>query len=489
MIAVEEAYIGSLRRRRSRVLRLANVVTGSDVFRSRTSVPSELRTREWDAVNVWIRERAFFMAGVSWAETLEVFRESGEAVARGELSRAEARQRIARHLDASGYEPLPGQEGTIKDLRTLRRQNIALETNVAQVNGYARWTRQQQALRGYPAVRFVRLRKVEAPRKDWPERFATAVRQTTSAGANIPEMAALVNHPCWTRLSRFGTPYAPFDFGSGMGLEAVSRDEADALGLLPGEDAAPEHAAMLAPQNRGLNETLEATPAVRSDRVRKALSDALQGLAEWQGERLLFTDPNGTRPYQAAALAALWQRPLPDAFADLPGGGHMQREAFVEWVRNHEEFRDRNDTNKWEDMQRLHARLRNAGAAPTLYRGMSMSQAQADDFIRRVEKDGYGARTSHPVESWTNSLAAAMNFADTGGKGWRVLVEIRHADGQSFKDASPLVRSLKARIGKQSQPPVETESEWLLKIGPRFTAKIKRDQETRTLTVSLEANQ
>ena len=38
-------------------------------------------------------------------------------------------------------------------------------------------------------------------------------------------MVALKEDPVWTRISRFGQPWPPFDFNSGMGVEDVSHDE------------------------------------------------------------------------------------------------------------------------------------------------------------------------------------------------------------------------------------------------------------------------
>lgn len=46
-------------------------------------------------------------------------------------------------------------------------------------------------------------------------------------------MVALKSAPVWTNLSRFGRPYPPFDYGSGMGMEDIGREEAVELGLCP----------------------------------------------------------------------------------------------------------------------------------------------------------------------------------------------------------------------------------------------------------------
>ncbi len=335
-------------------------------------LPTELRTKELAALPVWIRERSFFMAAVRRAEDLQEFSSRVERIARGEITVQEARQELRGALDALGYQPEAGQEGTIKDLRTKRRKDVALETNVAQVQGYGRWARQQQALQGFPAQRFVRLRHAMVPREDWPERFAAAVGATTPEGANVEAMAALVNHPCWAALSVFGTPYAPFDFGSGMGLEPMDREEAEALGIVPGDDADPEHAAMMEPQDRGLNEALEATPAVNEGRFRMAISQALQGLAEWEGKTLRFTDPNGTRPYTDEALAGVIDAVLP---AGIP---KLQAEAVRTWAENPEYFRRFPGSDKAEDLARLVRRTEPLSEGTMLYRGEGYAtEAQA----------------------------------------------------------------------------------------------------------------
>lgn len=443
-------------------------------------MPTELRTAELSRLPVWVRERAFFMAAVDRGELLDSFATRMDKVVAGDLTVQEARQELHGELDKLGYAPQPGQEGTIKDLQSVRRMNVALETNVAQVQGYARWTRQQQALGGFPAQHFVRLRMSKVPRNNWHSRFADAVNRTTNAGANIPAMAALVNHPCWTALSVFGTPYAPFDFGSGMGVEPMDRGEAEALGIVPGPDAGPEHAEMMRPQQRGLNESLESRPAIGLPRVRMAVSKALQGFAEWEGKTLKFTDPNGTRPYSADELDAVWQKPLPEGF------DHLQKDAFVDWVSDHKLFEKKNATDKWEDLQRVHARLVNEKSPETLYRGMSFSPDALAEFLNGLEKrEGYSVRPETPMESWTASPAAANLYARTGGKGWRVIVEAPKPDGGLFKDVSPLVRSLAPEIRKQGNPPVQTESEWLLRTGAKFSYRIEKDQEARLVRVVL----
>ncbi len=74
--------------------------------------------------------------------------------------------------------------------------------------------------------------------RDWLSRW-------TAAGGRLyaGRMVALKGDPIWTRISRFGVPWPPYDFGSGMGVEDVLREEAEALGVLrPGQEVPPTSA-------------------------------------------------------------------------------------------------------------------------------------------------------------------------------------------------------------------------------------------------------
>ena len=50
------------------------------------------------------------------------------------------------------------------------------------------------------------------------------------------QMVALKTSPISVELSRFGYPYPPFDFNSGMWVRPVSDDDCEALGLLADEE-------------------------------------------------------------------------------------------------------------------------------------------------------------------------------------------------------------------------------------------------------------
>ncbi|MCD8298621.1 MAG: hypothetical protein LUD39_02525 [Opitutae bacterium] len=69
--------------------------------------------------------------------------------------------------------------------------------------------------------------------RDWPARWRAAGGQFYGNGL----MAALKDDPIWRRISAFGEPTPPFDYGSQMGLSDIDAGEAVELGLISREDA------------------------------------------------------------------------------------------------------------------------------------------------------------------------------------------------------------------------------------------------------------
>ena len=87
----------------------------------------------------------------------------------------------------------------------------------------------------YPAQRMIRAGYREHPR-DWQARWRAAYNELPpeeQAKALPDEMVALTECAIWQRLSIFGLPYPPFDYASGMDVDAVDYGEAAALGLVP----------------------------------------------------------------------------------------------------------------------------------------------------------------------------------------------------------------------------------------------------------------
>ena len=212
----------------------------SDFIDSKQVDTTAQSTADWDMVDAQIRERAFFMAGVSNARILQAFKDAARDVAAGKLTMNEARKRLRAALREAGYEPAEDERGGIHDLSSRRRMEVTLETNVALARG---WMQRQQMLRdkSQPGLRLFRARRVRVPR-NWVLRWGEAAARIGWQGvARGGEFVALIDSPIWREISRFGVPYPPFDFGSQMRVKAVPYEECERLGLFdePGEDDAP----------------------------------------------------------------------------------------------------------------------------------------------------------------------------------------------------------------------------------------------------------
>lgn len=243
-------------------------------------------------VDAQIRERAWFMAGVSNARILQAFKEAARDVAAGKLTMNEARKRLRAALREAGYEPAEDERGGIHDLSSRRRMEVTLETNVALARG---WMQRQQMLldKSQPGLRLFRARRVRVPR-NWVLRWGEAAARIGWQGvARGGEFVALIDSPIWREISRFGVPYPPFDFGSQMRVKAVPYEECERLGLFdePGEDDAP--ADETAPEEAAPEQgEADAEPAPASESPGGIIDPKeAESLRRWMEERARLAPP------------------------------------------------------------------------------------------------------------------------------------------------------------------------------------------------------
>lgn len=219
---------------------------------AKTPVGSTLRSAEWAEVPLAIRERAQFSAGVTSARVLQTIQDrmqgalklEREKLANGKSARFDRSSFIDALRQVGREEGLdaaldPKDRGTIKDITSVPRLGLIFDMQQAQAQEFARWKADQDegALLVFPAYEFKRIENRREKRANWPDRWAKAARETGDAEAlqvlrATGRMIALKTSGIWSKLSIFGTPWPPFDWGSGMGLEDVSRDEAVSMGLL-----------------------------------------------------------------------------------------------------------------------------------------------------------------------------------------------------------------------------------------------------------------
>lgn len=257
-------------------------------IRRQSILPTSAGTYGIDQLPADIRERSFFSARVMHAQTLQRAKilldtaiAGGKADAAGNyipgsyMDLPTFRVKMKAYLDSISYQPIEGQEGSLKDLSSDPRLEVIFKTNVEMAQGYGAWIQQQDpdSLDAYPAQELYRLED-RIQRRPWGSIWNAAIQSLGSANTSaIPVsdayanagMFALVNDPIWTAISRFGLPYPPFDFNSGMWVRDISRLQAEDLGLLPSGAPAP------APESRGFNDALQAP----LDGLAPALQEAL----------------------------------------------------------------------------------------------------------------------------------------------------------------------------------------------------------------------
>jgi hypothetical protein len=206
---------------------------------AKTPIGSLLRSREWEAVPVQLRESGQFSAGVVSARLLNAIQDrlSGELrleleqLANGKqatFNRSTFINAIRDIARQEGLHPDPKDAGTIRDITSIPRLGLIHDMQTSRAQEYARWKMDQTegALTLYPAQELVRI-EPRVKVRDWEARWSAVGGQFLEG-----RMVALKTDPIWEKLSRFGTPWPPFDYGSGMGLEDVDYDEAVALGLI-----------------------------------------------------------------------------------------------------------------------------------------------------------------------------------------------------------------------------------------------------------------
>lgn len=258
-----------------------------------TLMPTSAGTYGLDQLPAEIRERAFFSARVTNADTLQraydlisrgvgsgAHDEAGNYVPGSYMDLPTFRAEMKDYLASIDYQPQEGQEGSLKDLSSDARLQVIYDTNVQMAQGYGAHLQSQApaALDAWPAQELYRLED-RRERRAWGQRWneaAQALGLDATSAIPVEEMYAdsgmfaLVNDPIWTMISRFGLPYPPFDFNSGMWVRPVSRSQAEELGLLAPGEAAPE------PDDRGFNDGMEA--AVND--LAPALQEVLSGFGK-----------------------------------------------------------------------------------------------------------------------------------------------------------------------------------------------------------------
>lgn len=276
-------------------------------------VGSKLDASEWADVPVALRERAFFSSTVESVRFLQRARDSigdflqenRETLPNGKVAlktggRAAFVDQMKEFLASEGVERT---SGGLKDITSQRRLELIFDVQTRQAQDYGYWKQGQDpdVLDAFPAQRFIRVIEVKEPR-DWHVQFEGEVRLKSDLDF-------------WRTVNKdFGVPWGPWGWGCGHDVEDVSREEAEALGLLqPGQ--------AVQPVDKQLNDDLEASLQGLDAELVKFLQEAFGSrirvagdAVEWVGEPASAPAPRPSGSTEATPR----QKPVSQA-ADLAG--------------------------------------------------------------------------------------------------------------------------------------------------------------------------
>lgn len=283
-------------------------------------------------------------------------------------------------------------------------------------------------------------------------------------------MIALMTSPVWVALSEFNNPYPPFDWGSGMSVMPVSFEDCERVGLV--SDKMFEDIDIA--RRDSLNANVELTPQISERALRDALAETLDGIAEWRGDKLVLTDPNGSRPYEWDEIGRIISTP------NKAGVPLYQAQAIRDWVEDSSVYAPNGSAglDAREDMIRLIERIMPTSSRDggTIFRGLKSSTAQERDAKLRTFQDQgfYSARPGFISESWTPKATMADEY---GRSNYPIIV--RCDNYATRKRIDGLYRHVPAS-SKSQQHPVQTEGESLFAGGTRFLINKLTQEGNRT---------
>ena len=269
-------------------------MTAAEKILKKALVGSSLNSREWNLVQAGLRDRAFISSQVESMRILHAARRMVADRAGGQLSASEIRRDLRKVISSTGYRPPEGKEGTLQDLYSKRRLDTIIRTNVEQARGYVRHLDGMKpgAFAAFPGQELIRVRE-RKEKRDWATRWKNAGGQFYNG-----RMIALRDDPIWERISVFGNPFPPFDWGSGMGVRAGSRRDSIALGVITDEAVRETVRALKAGKPVSMNENLavSVTPEEESE-LRQAFGDQIaieNGEARWRDGLVSRLKPDET---------------------------------------------------------------------------------------------------------------------------------------------------------------------------------------------------
>ncbi len=208
------------------------------LLREKQLLPTSLNSVQLQGIEAAIRRYSTFSATVTDAAYLQrisdvvtgiVDPQSRGGAPGSYMDRPTARLALKEFLQSIGYTPEPGKEGTIEDLASDARTDLVVRMNTELAQGFGQHVQANNAvvLDAFPCQELFRLEDRQVAR-NWPARWRGAGGRFFDNG----RMIARKDDPVWTLISRFGNPYPPFDYNSGMWVKPVPRAVAVRLGVI-----------------------------------------------------------------------------------------------------------------------------------------------------------------------------------------------------------------------------------------------------------------
>ena len=292
-------------------------MTAWEKILKKTLVASDIPSSEWNKIQSGVRDCAFFSSTVTEMNILDEAQKIAAEYAKGGRDLSALRIELEKFIKGTGYTPDPKVAGTIKDLTSKARLDAIIKTNVAKARGFIQYAEGMTpgAFAAFPAQEFTRIEHRNQPRTTWPQRWK-------NAGGKIygGRMIAPKGDPVWTRLSIFGEPFPPFDWGSGMGVMDVSRKEALELGVMTEDEIDKKREDLRTQEKDGslpsISGNLQAEIQMRKDSpefefIQKRLNDKFGDQVQIVNDKLKFTDSMMLDVYRGKIKKARMGLPSP----------------------------------------------------------------------------------------------------------------------------------------------------------------------------------
>lgn len=266
-------------------------MTAQEKILAKALATTGLSSAEIDLVRAGFKDRAFISARIESIRTLQTMQQNVAdwlgSVKREDGALTTRASAISAIMASAKREGIATGTGTVADPGSVARAKVVVDTNADLARGYVSHVQQSStgARLAFPAQELIRVEERQAKRA-WTSKW-------TSNGGKLYgiRMIALKEDPVWTKISRFGVPYPPFDYGSGMGVEEVDYDTCIELGVIT-ESYKPEGDIV-----QDFNATLEA------DMEFKGREDPVYiQMKDWFGDQILFDKAANKVKWQAQMI-------------------------------------------------------------------------------------------------------------------------------------------------------------------------------------------